>query len=75
MFLGDIQHLTKIRNVRSNEGGKAIIQEVNQKWNSLCNIINKKRGENIMQLDGFKNQLCNDIPETNIILGERLSHD
>ena len=50
-FLKDGQELQKRRNVASPEALDAIIRELNQKWNSLCDLFQKNDGVRALPRD------------------------
>ena len=52
-FLKDGQELQKRRNVASPEAHDAIIRELNQKWNSLCDLFQKNDGVRALPRDYF----------------------
>lgn len=52
-FLKDGQELQKRRNIASPEALHAIIRELNQKWNSLCDLFQKNDGVRALPRDYF----------------------
>ena len=52
-FLKDGQELQKRRNIASPEAHDAIIRELNQKWNSLCDLFQKNDGVRALPRDYF----------------------
>lgn len=52
-FLKDGQELQKRRNIASPEALDAIIRELNQKWNSLCDLFQRNDGVRALPRDYF----------------------
>ena len=52
-FLKDGQELQKRRNIASPEAHDAIIRELNQKWNSLCDLFQRNDGVRALPRDYF----------------------
>lgn len=57
---GDI--LSK-RGVKQSKAAVAVIKEQNDKWNSICNMFEKKHGVSPLLRDGFKNYWLKEMPE------------
>ena len=52
-FLKDGQELQKLRRIASPEAHNAIIRELNQKWNSLCDLFQRNDGVKALPRDYF----------------------
>ena len=52
-FLKDGQELRKRRNIASWEAHGAVIRELNQKWNSLCDLFQRNDGVRALPRDYF----------------------
>ena len=54
--------LTK-RGIKKPKAAVAVIKEQNDKWNSICNMFEKKYGSAPLLRDGFKNYWLKEMPE------------
>lgn len=63
-FMAEAKEITKARHVQTDRAAMAILRELNQKWNALCNICVKVKGDSVLKRDGFKAFITKEIPET-----------
>lgn len=63
-FMTEVKEITKARHVQTDRAAMAILRELNQKWNALCNICVKVKGYSVLNRDGFKAYVMKAIPET-----------
>lgn len=54
-FCADLQELLKKRHMSTDSAVPALIGELNDKWNALVRIFDKKKGFSVLLKDGFKN--------------------
>ena len=59
----EAKELIKKRNAVTDNAGRSIIKELNQKWNALARIFEKAMGEPILVEDGFLASWKRKIPE------------
>lgn len=62
-FKREMKELMKERHVQTDQGVIAVIRELNQKWNALCNLFRKKNGFTPIVYNGFSMFLQKEIPE------------
>lgn len=53
-FCADSQELLKKRHMSTDSAVPALIGELNDKWNALVRIFEKKKGFSVLLKDGFK---------------------
>ena len=63
-FMTEVKEITKARHAQTDRAAMAILRELNQKWNALCNICVKVKGYSVLNRDGFKAYVTKEIPET-----------
>lgn len=54
LMLDDLSVLLEKRNAKTNDAIRAIVNELNQKWNSLATMFEKKYLRTVLKRDGFK---------------------
>lgn len=54
--------LINTRHVNTNSGSVAVLKELNNKWNALCNLFEKKYGVSPIIRDGYKKYWLKEMP-------------
>lgn len=49
----EVQTIADMRHTQSDEAAKAIVKELNQKWNAIARLVEKNLGHRYMKTDGF----------------------
>ena len=57
--------LIEIRHVKSTQGSVSILKELNQKWNAICSLFEKKYGASPIIRDGYKKYWLKEMPRLN----------
>lgn len=58
------QEIIKRRNCKSNSAAAGVVREMNDKWNAIVAMFEKKyHGLSPLRRDGFKNYFLREIPE------------
>ena len=58
------QEIMKLRNCKSNSAAAGVVREMNDKWNAIVAMFEKKyHGLSPLRRDGFKNYFLREIPE------------
>ena len=52
-FSSEIKDIIKQRNIKSDRAVLALIEELNQKWNAVVRLFEKKYGVSPIKKDGF----------------------
>lgn len=64
-FVREMKQIIDTRSVKTNKAVIAVMKEMNQKWNALYALYEKKYGEGMSPIrrDGFWNSMRHEIPE------------
>lgn len=54
--------LSDARNVKTTGGSVAVLKELNNKWNAICNLFEKKYGVSPIIRDGYKKYWLKEMP-------------
>ena len=61
-FVREMKELIDSRKVQSNRGTVAVIREMNEKWNALVAIFEKRKGDSPIKRNGFRLYMELEIP-------------
>ena len=61
-FLHEMKNTIAQRKVSTDRGAVSVIKEMNEKWNALCTIFEKKHGASPIKRNGFLIYLEEEIP-------------
>ena len=64
----EFKTISEQRNVRSNRAAVAVIKELNEKWNSLAAMFEKKYGVEVLKRNAVLNYYMEKIPEIALFL-------
>ena len=64
----EFKTISEQRNVRSNRAAVAVIKELNEKWNSLAAMFEKKYGVEVLKRNAVLNYYMEKIPELALFL-------
>ena len=64
----EFKTISKQRNVKSNRAAVAVIKELNEKWNSLAAMFEKKYGVEVLKRNAVLNYYMEKIPELALFL-------
>ena len=64
----EVEVICEKRNTSHDKAAAAVIKEMNDKWNAIVNLFEKKYGASPLKRDGFKFYWINEIPELEKIL-------
>ena len=67
-FASEFKAISEQRNVRSNRAAVAVIKELNEKWNSLAAMFEKKYGVEVIKRNAVLNYYMEKIPEIALFL-------
>ena len=59
----EVQNLLKVRNVKTDAGTFPIFKEMNQKWNAIVRLFEKKYGATPIVKDGFQLYWVRKMPQ------------
>lgn len=63
-FSGEVELLLKQRNIKTDDGAVGVIRELNEKWNSVANKVEKKYGKKILKRNIIWNVYLAEIDES-----------
>ena len=69
-LLKEIEYLSKVRNIRSNDALASIIREIDDKWKAICRHVNKHTEERTMEEAVFIHLLSDKVPGTTELLDQ-----
>lgn len=64
-LLREVGEVSENRHAKSESAIGAILKEMNQKWNAICSLYEKKYGGSPLKRNGFKEFIKTKIPESN----------
>ncbi len=59
----EVQKLMEVRHVKLNRGGYAVFKEMNEKWNAVVRLLEKKYGCTPIIRDGFRTFWVRKMPQ------------
>lgn len=59
----EVQNLLKVRHVKTDAGTFPIFKEMNQKWNAIVRLFEKKYGATPIIKDGFQTYWVRKLPQ------------
>lgn len=59
----EVQNLLKVRHVKTDAGTFPIFKEMNQKWNAIVRLFEKKYGNTPIVKDGFQLYWVREMPQ------------
>ena len=59
----EVQNLLKVRHVKTDAGTFPIFKEMNQKWNAIVRLFEKKYGTTPIIKDGFQTYWVHKLPQ------------
>lgn len=59
----EVQNLLKVRHVKTDAGTFPIFKEMNQKWNAIVRLFEKKYGTTPIIKDGFQTYWVRKLPQ------------
>lgn len=62
-FVREMKEIIASRKVQSNRGTVAVIRELNEKWNALVAIFEKRKGDSPIKRNGFRLYMELEIPQ------------
>lgn len=62
-FLAETKELIETRRIKTDRGTVAVIDELNEKWNAIVSIFEKRGGVSPILRNGFRVYMENQIPE------------
>lgn len=63
--------LIDARNVKTTSGSVAVLKELNNKWNAICNLFEKKYGVSPIIRDGYQKYWLKEMPELMLYIKEK----
>ena len=58
----EVGEIAKERKALTDSASRAIVQEINQKWNALCRMFEKEYGRPVLKRNGFLDFWKSKIP-------------
>ena len=62
-FFGEVNTLSKQRNIQTDKAMVGALKELDIKWESLCNLFYKEYGFNVLRRNAFMDFWVEKIPE------------
>lgn len=59
----EVKKLMEVRHVKFDRGGIAVLKEMNEKWNAIVRLLEKKYGATPIIRDGFRTFWVREMPQ------------
>lgn len=67
-MIKESKEILDLRHIKTDAGLISVIKELNQKWNAICNLFEKKHGVSPLIRNGYKKYWISQMPElTNLL--------